>query len=214
MFENRADAGKQLAQKLTVYRGEQTVVYGLPRGGVIVAAEVARLLPAPLDVIVVRKIGHPNNPEYAIASVTEGAVVKNESEVGLLNAGWFRERVTEEQKEIARRCTLYTNGKTISANGKVAIVVDDGLATGLSMRAALQSVRLQKPKKIVVAVPVAPRETLAELKTLVNEIVALLPEENFLGAVGAYYQDFEQVSDAEVTAALKSQAYSVIDKRL
>lgn len=207
MFEDRRDAGKRLSRVLKSYTGKDTVVYGLPRGGVIVAYEIAKALRAPLDIVVVRKIGHPHNSEYAIAAIAEGGIlVQNKLEVKNTDAEWFKEEVQREEKEMARRRQIYTNGKRLSADGKTAIVVDDGLATGLTMHAALKSVREQNPKKIIVALPVAPAESLAELKKFADEVIGLIADPQFLGAVGAYYEDFQQVSDEEVIATFTSIA--------
>ena len=204
MFENRTHAGKLLAEKLRHLSGKDAVVYALPRGGVVVGAEVARKLRVPLDIVVVRKIGHPNNPEYAIGAVAEGDVlIENTDERSCLNESERARIVKREQEEIERRRKIYTGKKRFSPREKIAIIVDDGLATGFTMRAALLSVRNEKPMKIIVAVSVAPHAVVSELQTLADEVVVLDSDENFLGAVGAYYQDFEQVDDKQVVEALK-----------
>ncbi len=204
MFENRTHAGKLLAEKLRHFSGKDAVVYALPRGGVVVGAEVARKLRVPLDIVVVRKIGHPNNPEYAIGAVAEGDVlIENTDERSCLNESERARIVKREQEEIERRRKIYTGKKRFSPREKIAIIVDDGLATGFTMRAALLSVRNEKPMKIIVAVSVAPHAVVSELQTLADEVVVLDSDENFLGAVGAYYQDFEQVDDKQVVEALK-----------
>lgn len=204
MFEDRKNAGILLAERLRHLFGKNAVVYALPRGGVVVGAEIAKAIKAPLDILVTRKIGHPNNSEYAIAAVVEsGAVIKNDAEVPRLDAKWFKKEVAKQKKEIARRRKTYTSGDKVNAKGKIAIVVDDGLATGLTMKAALLNMKKQKPKRIIVALPVAPAEAVEELRDFADEVVVLNADPNFLGAVGAYYHNFEQVSDEEVIHLLK-----------
>lgn len=209
-FKDRLDAGRKLAQALEPYKDESTVVYALPRGGVVLAAEIARRLGAPLDLIIVRKVGHPFSPEYGIAAVAEdGHTVMNRSEVDSIDRHWFDERVRLQQQEARRRRELYTQGRTpIPATDKVAILVDDGLATGLTMFAAIQEVQHWKPRKIVVAVPVAPPQTVKELKQVADEVIALYVTSHF-GAIGSFYSRFDQVSDEEVIELLRSAHVSL-----
>ena len=199
VFADRIEAGRKLARALASYRGPDAVVYALPRGGVVVGAEVARVLECPLDLVSVRKIGHPFSPEYAIAAVTEeGNTVTNPVEVESVDQEWFRQETLAEQHEARRRRSLYLHGRSpIPATDKVAIVVDDGLATGLTMFAAVGELRKARPRKIVVAVPVAPPDTVRKLEKSADEVVALYTPEMF-GAIGSFYLRFEQVSDAEV----------------
>ena len=207
MFRDRTDAGKKLAQALMAYRGQSIVVYALPRGGVVLGVEVARSLEAPLDLIVVRKIGHPLQPEYAIGAVAEdGYVVTNPHEISGLDERWFDRATAGELKEARRRRTLFLQGRRpVAVRGKIAIIVDDGLATGLTMLAAIHEIRKRGPQKVVVAVPVAAAETADKLRPEVDDLVVLhIPE--WLGAIGAFYQHFEQVSDDEVVALMKSGA--------
>jgi predicted phosphoribosyltransferase len=162
-------------------------------------------LGCPLDLVSVRKIGHPLASEYAIAAVTEeGHTVTNPVEVEAVDQEWFRHEALAQQQEARRRRLLYLHGRpTIPATDKVAIVVDDGLATGLTMFAAVGELRKARPRKIVVAVPVAPPATVRELQKLVDEVVALYTPEMF-GAIGSFYLRFEQVSDAEVIRLMNS----------
>ena len=207
MFRDRTDAGKKLAQALMAYRGQSIVVYALPRGGVVLGVEVARSLEAPLDLIVVRKIGHPLHPEYAIGAVAEdGYVVTNPHEISALDERWFDWATAGELKEARRRRMLFLQGRRpVAVRGKIAIIVDDGLATGLTMLAAIHEIRKRGPQKVVVAVPVAAAETADKLRPEVDDLVVLhIPE--WLGAIGAFYQHFEQVSDDEVVALMKSGA--------
>jgi predicted phosphoribosyltransferase len=204
MFVDRVDAGKKLAQALLGYKGQPIVVYGLPRGGVVPAVEVTRALEAPLDLIVVRKIGHPLQPEYAIGAVAEdGYVVTNPDEVATLDKRWLDLATAAELKEAQRRRTLFLQGRSpVAIKDKIAIIVDDGLATGLSMSAAIHEIRGRGPRKLVVAVPVAAAETVDKLRPEVDDLVVLyIPE--WFGAVGAFYQRFDQVSDEEVVGLMK-----------
>ena len=205
VFKDRADAGSKLADALHQYRGGNTVVYALPRGGVVLGAEIARNLNAPLDLMIVRKVGHPNSPEYAIAAVAEdGHTVMNTFEVNSVDKVWFDEAVRTQQEEARRRRELYTRDRPpIPATDKTAILVDDGLATGLTMFAAVQEVQHSHPRKIVVAVPVAPPHAVQELSQVADDVVALYVTPDF-GAIGAFYYRFGQVSDEEVIELMKS----------
>lgn len=206
-FADRSDAGRRLAEALAGYAGEACVVYGLPRGGVVTAVEVARRLRAPLDLLITRKIGHPLVPEYAVAAVAgSGDVVRNEAEVAKLDPEWFRQEVKRQRAEAERRRERYLGGRPApDAEGKTAILVDDGLATGLTMKAAILEAKRRRPRWTVVAVPVAPRDTVAALATLVDEVVCLHAPEDF-EAIGQFYDRFEQVSDGEVLALLRAAA--------
>lgn len=206
-FKNRSEAGKNLALLLDKYRNDAVVVYGLPRGGVVVAFEVAKRLDAPLSIIIARKIGHPQNPEYAIGAVSEsGDLVGNTLEMKSAGQQWFEGQVVRQKKEAARRRKLYLkNKKKISAKGKVAIIVDDGIATGLTMEVAIAELRRENPKKIVVAVPVAASETAKKIQKIVNKFIALFKEKE-LFAIGSFYDSFPQVEDKEVISILDKAA--------
>jgi predicted phosphoribosyltransferase len=205
-FRHRTDAGQKLARLLEKYRGRDVVVYALPRGGVPVAKEVARVLNCPLDLIIIRKIGHPGNPEYALGAVAEdGLLVANREDLALVDPQWFEAEKAKQLHEAKRRRELYLQGrKPVTASGKIAIIVDDGIATGSTMLVAVKKVRQEKPAKIVVAVAVSPKETAARFAAEVDEFVAVIIPEIFWGAIGYYYDDFSQVSDEEVMALLKS----------
>lgn len=206
-FENRAQAGRQLAQALKRYKDQQPVVLALPRGGVPVAAEVAAALHAPLDLILVRKIGVPQQPELAMGAVVDGAnplVVRNEDIVALVGIGEaeFKQVCDAELAEIERRRQRYLGDRPrAEVEGKTAIVIDDGIATGATTRAALRATRARKPKRLVLAVPVAPTESLPELQQEADDVVCLEDHEMF-GAIGYYYADFRQTSDQEVIDTL------------
>ena len=209
-FVDRHDAGRQLARALMPYRGKDTIVYALPRGGVVIGFEVARALDAPLDLVITRKIGHPYNPEYAVCAVTEdGELLCNESERPSLDPDWLAEEVERERQEALRRRKVYLAGKKhISAKDKRAIVVDNGIATGLTIRAAIQSIRKEKPKELIAAVPVAPHGILETLRKEADIAVALEDAEDYADSVGAYYDSFLQVSDTEVIDLLKQHELS------
>lgn len=206
-FADRSDAGKQLAAKLAErYAQKDGVVFALPRGGVILGVEIARRLGMPLDLIIARKIGHPHNPEYAVGAITEhGEAVRSPYEIGTIPEPWFQRQAAIEREEARRRHQLYVGGRALlSTEGKTAILVDDGIATGLTMEAAIRAIRGQRPERVVVAVPVVPADTAAKLAREVDDVVALDVARDYLGAVGAYYDEFPQISDEEVIALLQA----------
>jgi putative phosphoribosyl transferase len=211
MFIDRTDAGSKLAQRLTNYMGIKGVlVLALPRGGVVTGFEIARSLHARLDVLIVRKIGAPRQPELAAGAISEtGTVVLNPDVVSGygISKDYIEDAIIRQKEEIARRSKLYRKGGSISnIKGKIIILVDDGVATGATMKAAIETLKKEKIKKLVVALPVAPPETANELKKMVDEFICLETPPYFV-AVGNYYQDFTQVSDEEVVRLIeKSQA--------
>jgi predicted phosphoribosyltransferase len=206
LFRDRADAGRQLATRLGAYRGRPDVlVLGLPRGGIPVAYEVARALDAPLDVFVVRKLGVPGQEELAMGAIATGGVrVVNRDVVDALHIPPdVLDRAAEaEARELARREESYRGPRPEpQVQGKTVILVDDGLATGSTMRAAVAALRQQGPARIVVAVPVAAPSTCEELRREVEEVVCLATPEPFM-AVGRFYDDFSQTTDDEVRQLL------------
>ncbi|KPP83501.1 MAG: putative phosphoribosyl transferase [Rhodobacteraceae bacterium HLUCCO07] len=202
-FPNRSEAGKALAEELASNGYHDPVVVALPRGGVPVGIEIARGLDAPMDLVMVRKIGVPGQPELAVAAVVNGddpRIVINESiaaHVGLTRDDI--ERMAREQlDEIARRRGIYLRDrKPVPMKGRTVIVADDGIATGATMRASLKALQQRGPARLVLAVPVAAPDTLAELREEVDEVVCLLTPQPFFG-VGAHYADFDQTTDDEV----------------
>ena len=206
-FHNRKDAGSKLAAALAGYKDRKPVVLALPRGGVPVAAEVAAALGAPLDLVLVRKIGVPFQPELAMGAVADGnapMVVRNEDVVRMAGVSEeeFKAVCDRELAEIERRRQRYFGDRNaVNVEGRPAIVVDDGIATGATTRAALRATRMRNPSSLVLAVPVAPTESLAALRGEVDELICLENYENF-GAIGYYYSDFRQVSDEEVIETL------------
>lgn len=205
-FRDRTEAGRLLADALAKYQGKEGIIYPLPRGGIVLGVEIARALNMPLDLIIPRKIGHPYSPEYAICAVTEsGEPICNEDEIARIDQDWLRARIKEERNEARRRRELYLGEKKpLDAAGKTAILVDDGIATGLTMRAAINDARQRRPAHIVMAVPVSPADTAERLGQEVEEVVALDIPVFYLGAVGAYYDDFTQVTDDDVIELLQS----------
>ncbi len=206
-FKNRSEAGRRLAEALAGYKDQRAVVLALPRGGVPVAAEVAAALDAPLDLILVRKIGLPMQPELAMGAVVDGAaplIVRNEDVILLagVSESEFKAVCDGELAEIERRRRYYLgNRDRIDVNGRVAIVIDDGIATGATTRAALRATRMRGPKKLVLAVPVAPTDTVAAMREEADDVVCLEDHE-FFGAIGFFYADFRQISDQEVIETL------------
>ena len=206
-FADRSDAGCRLAGKLTHLRERQPVILALPRGGVAIGFEIAQALDAPLDIVLVRKIGVPWQPELAVGAVTDGAAPETFIDRHLaatldVPESYLQEETARQLSEIERRREIYCADRPRpEISGRTAIAVDDGIATGATMRVALQAIRRQDPAHLVLAVPVAPPDTLAALGTAADETVCLETPIG-LGAIGFYYRDFHQLTDAEVTDLL------------
>ncbi len=210
VYSTRAEAGRMLAQRLMSYAAAGAVVLGVPRGGLPVARAVADALGAPLDVVVVRKLGAPGQPELGIGAVVDGdhpRAIFNQDMIEHLGVSdeYIEAEIARQLKEVNRREVAYRGGRAkIPLMGKTVIVVDDGIATGSSVRAALRGVRRQKPKRLMLAVPVAPAESIETLRSEADEIVCLETPEDFF-AVGQFYRDFHQVSDDEVREILAKE---------
>jgi len=201
-FKDRTDAGLKLAQELQHYKGtNDTIVLGLPRGGVVTAYAIAQALDLPLDIVVPRKIGAPGNPELAVGAITEdGTIIFNQNimhELGL-KPSMLTQTIEKEKQEAQRRLTLYRSGRPLlELAGKTVLLVDDGIATGATMRAAIASVQKRGAATIVAAVPVAPPDAFNLIKSEVDTIICLLVTPHFWG-IGQFYDNFAQTTDEEV----------------
>lgn len=204
MFRDRTDAGEQLADALVQRGVEADIVLAIPRGALPLGREVADRLGAPLDVVVAKKLGAPFNPELAIGAVAEDGTLWLNDDL-IENVGvrreYIEEKRAEESEAASEKADRYRTGPVPDLSGKRVVVVDDGIATGATMRACLQYVRDQNPARLVVAVPVGPPDTLEELHDLADEVIAIETPSAFR-AVGAYYRNFDQVQDEEAKAYL------------
>ena len=208
LWRDRADAGAHLAARLTGWRGDpNALVLGLPRGGIVVAAEIATRLQLPLHSWAVRKLAHPSNPELALGAIAAGDVLIWDEPFGRLDTKLRQQLVSEQQWELKRRQQLYNDPPVDALHGRPLIVVDDGVATGLTVRAALQSLRAAQPTRLVLAVPVIDRQVAQALKPAVDDLVALATVDD-LWAVGAWYQHFDAVQDQQVISILAAAQLS------
>lgn len=206
-FKNRLEAGKKLGESLLKYRGKDTIVLALTRGGVPVGKEVSTALGCPFEPLVIKKIGHLYNPEYAIGAISyDGHMVLNEDEANSLDKEWLKSEIKKRQEEArVKNNFFFKNKKPLNISNKTVIIVDDGIATGLTIFAAIKHVKAHGAKKIIVAVPVAPKETVQRIKNEVDDFISLLIPDIFAGAVGAYYEDFGQVTDEEAIRFIDSK---------
>ena len=214
-FSDRVDAGKRLALALKSFSGQDGIVLAIPRGGIVVAYEIAKELVLPLDVIIPHKIGAPDNPELAIGAMTEdGTSILDENLVAYLGVSrnYIREESARQKKEIERRLKTYRQNEPYpNFKGRDVIIVDDGIATGSTMKAALASVKNQGARSVTVAVPVGPPSTIKEFKKLAEKVVCLYTPEYF-AAIGQFYDDFGQTSDEEVIQLLKKAKKEILKK--
>jgi putative phosphoribosyl transferase len=216
LFRNRSEAGRLLAAQLSEYADRtDVIVLALPKGGVPVAAKVASALGAPLDVLVVRKIGAPWNPEFAVGAIASGGMMVLDTDtmnaLGLTKAS-LDPVILAEQRELTRRERLYRGGRPFPAlEGQVVILVDDGLATGATMQAAVAALRTSGPALVVVAVPVASQSACAMLDQVVDRVVCVATPEPFYG-VGAWYENFDQTTDEEVLSLLAHGEVPLLSK--
>lgn len=216
VFEDRRDAGRQLVPELAEYRGTDGLVLALPRGGVVIGYEVATALELPLEAFVARKIGAPDNPELAIGAISEkGGRWMDQESVQLLGvpSDYLRQEMDRQRQEIDRRIQIYRQGRDLpSLAGRTVLLVDDGIATGYTMLAALRGIRSAGPRRLVVAVPVAPQEAVWRVSQECDQVICLATPEPFY-AVGAHYVGFEQVSDEEVVRYLDQARQQVGARR-
>lgn len=212
MFKDRKDAGRRLAIELGKLQIERPIIVAVPRGGVMVGAEIAQAMHAPLDVVISRKIGTPYNPEVAIGAVTpDGKVILDQKLMQAFNLKQqdLESEISSARRELTRRLESYRQGRvTLPWKDRSIILVDDGIATGFTLLATIEYVRSQQPKRIILAVPVAPVEVAELMNAKVDDLVCLIKAEDFY-AVGQFYQNFEQNEDNEVLTALKQLSTTV-----
>ncbi len=203
-FSDRHDAGERLAAALSEYRNRgDVVVIGVPRGGVVVAAEVARTLSAPLDVVVVKKLGYPGNPEFAMGAAGPDDYYLNDEIASTVPKEYIEEEIQQKQKEARDRVEMLRGAAPpIDVHGKTVIIIDDGVATGASMMMAVRLLRAKDPTSVVVAVPVAPPEAVIALRSVADKVVAVSQPDSFY-AIGQFYGDFSQTSDEEARRLLE-----------
>jgi putative phosphoribosyl transferase len=216
MFRNREEAGELLAAELRRYRDDPTaVILALPRGGVAVGYQLSLALHLPLDVLITRKIGAPDNPEYALGAVSEtGAVYWNREALRGFPLSQFQleQAIHAQKEEVVRRVALYRQGRAFpDLTDRTVILVDDGIATGATFFASVETVRQQKPRRLIGAIPVGPSSTLRELRPLLDELVVLMMPDPFY-AVGNFYEDFAQVEDREVLQYLNLAEEALVDR--
>jgi putative phosphoribosyl transferase len=208
IFADRVEAGRRLAERLREMELDQPVVLALPRGGVPVGFEIAKALEAPLDVLLVRKIGAPGHEEFALGAVVEAAepIVVQNADVPPRFATYIRDAALREAHEIERRRQAYRGGRSLApVAGRTAIVVDDGIATGATFRAALEAMQQMDAGRVVAAIPLAPEESLPSVEALADDVICLATPEPFY-AVGLHYGDFSQTTDEEVVQLLQRAA--------
>lgn len=208
IFKDRTEAGKKLAEVLSEFKNTNAIVLALPRGGVVVGAEIAQVLDLPFDIIVTRKIGAPGNSEYAIGAIDiEGNGVFNETETTNIDKKWLEDEIAKERREAERRWKEYRGTRgTLNLTSKTAIIVDDGIATGMTMRAAVQYAKKLGAQKVIVAVPVASADSVQEIKK--DAEVRTLKTPALFFAVGQFYEDFPQVEDERVIYILAASKVS------
>lgn len=201
MFKDRQEAGQKLAQAISNSRlaigSKDAIVLALPRGGVIVGAKIAKELNLPLDIVVTRKIGYPGNPEYAVAACGQHSLFLSEHEPNI-DKKYLEKEVKKERAEINRRLKAYRGQRPIlKLKNKTAILIDDGIATGLTMMAAIEEIKSHKPAQVILAIPVAPPDTIKKIRPMVDELICLA-QPSLFWAVGQFYDQFEQTTDQEV----------------
>ena len=211
IFQDRADAAKRLAKKLEWLKKDEPIILAIPRGGVITGDVIASVLGAKLDIVVSRKVGAPHNPELAIGAVVhDGSYFPNEDITRMLNVPqkYIDVEIAIQMKEIERRLIRFRGSKEYNLEGKTVVLADDGIATGATMFVAVRWVKKQKPKQIIVAIPVGPKETIEKLKDIADKVVVLYTP-SFFNAVGEFYRDFDQVDDYEVQEIMSRHGHKI-----
>jgi len=211
MFQNRIDAAKKLVKNLEWIKNDDPILLAIPRGGVIIGDVISSALNVELDIIMSKKITAPHNPEFAIGAVmSDGSYFSNEGGTRVLNVpqNYIDEEVASKTKEMERRLMKFRGIKEYGLEGKTIVLVDDGIATGATMFVAIQWVKKQKPKQIIVAIPVGPKETIDKLNKVVNKVVVLQVPVNF-NAVGEFYREFDQVDDYQVQEIMRKHGYKI-----
>ncbi len=207
VFRDRSDAGRKLAELLVRYSGPNTVVYAIPNGGVVVGFEVAQMLHAPLGLAVIGTIAHPISPSFAVCAVTEhGDRVCDEFGMYALDEKWVEHQTEITRRTISDRCAFFGVSDDNDLSGKTVIIVDDGMVTGLPMKAAITLLRQRNPKQLIAAAPSAPIEIVEKIAKLVDDVEVLTPDKQYRGVTRAYYEHFPTVTDAEVTEMLHRHA--------
>jgi len=205
-FKNREEAAQQLAGRLAAYKGQNPLILGVPRGAVPMARIIADALEGELDVVLVRKLRAPGQPELAIGAVDEAGTVLKGSYFNVADEAYLRDEIRTQQGVIRARREMYTRAQAaIDPTGRIVVIVDDGIATGSSMLAAIRSVRARKPRKLIVAIGVAPHQSLAQIQDEADEVVCLYAPAEFY-AVGQFFEDFSEVTDDMVVTALSRAA--------
>ena len=211
MFSDRIDAGKQLGKKLEFLKGQDPLILAIPRGGVVVADAIATVLDCKLDIIVSRKIGAPHNSELAIGAVLhDGSYFPNSEVVKMLQVpqSYIDLEKSIQMKEIERRLINYRGSMQYDLGNKIIVIVDDGIATGATILVAALWVKKQKPKKVIIAIPVGSKDSIQKLKKIADEVVVLYAPD-FFNAVGEFYKDFEQIEDESVLGIMRKHGYEV-----
>ena len=211
MFSDRIDAGKQLGRKLEFLKGQDPLILAIPRGGAVVADTIATVLDCKLDIIVSRKIGAPQNPELAIGAVLhDGSYFPNSEVVKMLQVpqSYIDLEKSIQMKEIERRLINYRGSLQYDLENKIIVIVDDGIATGATILVAALWVKKQKPKKVIIAVPVGSKDSIQKLKKIADKVI-VLHAPDFFNAVGEFYKDFEQVEDEDVLEIMRKYGYAV-----
>ncbi len=211
IYKDRSDAAKKLAEKLLWLKNENPIILAIPRGGVVTGDVISSILGCKLDIVVSRKVGAPDNPELAIGAVMhDGSYFLNAEITKMLNVqdSFVEEEIARQMKEIERRLMEFRGSKEYDLAGKTVVIVDDGIATGATMFVTARWVKKQKPKKLIIAVPVGPKETIDKLNQIADKVIVLQSPYIF-NAVGEFYQEFDQVSDTEVQEIMSKHGYKL-----